>query len=97
MAQPEQQFTPSDRELAYRRRRKAGAISDVTRAIVYAEHDGICAICRVHCEFRKRDRYGCDATAEIDHIVPLLRGGAADRTNLRLLCRKCNRSKAGGT
>lgn len=32
---------------------------------------------------------------EIDHIVPLLRGGATTKENLILACRHCNRSKGG--
>lgn len=30
---------------------------------------------------------------EIDHVVPLLLGGTRDRSNLRVICRRCNRGK----
>jgi len=30
---------------------------------------------------------------EIDHIIPVIKGGTDDKNNLALLCRKCNRSK----
>lgn len=30
---------------------------------------------------------------QIDHVMPLALGGANDRSNLQLLCRKCNQSK----
>lgn len=30
---------------------------------------------------------------QVDHIMPLARGGTHDRTNLQLLCRKCNLAK----
>lgn len=30
---------------------------------------------------------------EIDHIIPISRGGNGDRSNLQVLCRRCNRSK----
>jgi len=30
---------------------------------------------------------------EIDHIVPVAKGGNADLSNLQTLCKKCNRSK----
>lgn len=30
---------------------------------------------------------------EIDHIIPLSRGGRGDEDNMQVLCKKCNRSK----
>ena len=51
----------------------------------------------------QRDGYvcaQCDRTTpheqdmEVDHIVPLARGGANERANLQALCRACNRAKA---
>jgi len=30
---------------------------------------------------------------EIDHIIPLARGGTNDLDNLRILCKKCNQQK----
>jgi hypothetical protein len=38
----------------------------------------------------------CNATRDLtaDHIVPLSRGGGATLTNYRVLCRRCNSSKA---
>ncbi len=44
---------------------------------------GKCAICRK----RLQGKY------EIDHIIPLARGGANRRSNLQILCSPCNRSK----
>ena len=32
-------------------------------------------------------------STEVDHIVPLGRGGSSDRTNLQALCRQCHASK----
>lgn len=31
--------------------------------------------------------------AELDHIVPVARGGTDTRDNVQVLCRKCNRRK----
>jgi 5-methylcytosine-specific restriction enzyme A len=36
-------------------------------------------------------------TAEIDHILPLSRGGTNDRTNLRGLCVDCHRGVTSDT
>lgn len=30
---------------------------------------------------------------EVDHVVPLARGGADDASNWAILCRRCNRKK----
>lgn len=46
-----------------------------------------------------RDNYTCqacgrrDGPLEIDHIVPIARGGTNDTRNLRVLCLPCNRRK----
>ena len=49
----------------------------------------------------KRDGYRCrecgaskdETSLEIDHIVPVARGGTNDIDNLQTLCRECNRMK----
>lgn len=54
-------------------------------------------------EILKRDGYHCQlcgATAqdgaklEIDHIVPVAKGGTNDPSNLQVLCRDCNAGKS---
>ena len=51
----------------------------------------------------KRDNYRCQlcgalasegATLEIDHIVPISKGGNNDEENLQVLCRDCNSGKS---
>jgi 5-methylcytosine-specific restriction protein A len=37
------------------------------------------------------------ATTEIDHIVPLAKGGTNDRENLRGLCKDCHRAVTSDT
>ena len=52
-------------------------------------------------EVFKRDGYRCrecgaskdETSLEIDHIVPVARGGTNDINNLQTLCRECNRMK----
>ena len=59
---------------------------------------------RLREEIKKRDDYTCKRCGistydephlllEIDHIVPLAKGGLTSRDNLQTLCWKCNRSK----
>jgi len=49
----------------------------------------------------KRDGYRCGicrrkgGELEVDHIVPLCRGGRDTMDNMQTLCNKCNRGKAG--
>ncbi|MFE9455970.1 HNH endonuclease [Streptomyces californicus] len=48
-----------------------------------------------------RDRFQCRACGgrtdlEIDHIVPVSRGGSWDPDNLWTLCRPCHRAKTYG-
>jgi len=45
------------------------------------ELGGKCAIC------------GSEHFLEIDHIVPLSKGGSNERSNFQVLCKKCNCSK----
>lgn len=51
-----------------------------------------CQICGVECLRSMRGTKG-DCAPEIDHIIPLSRGGRHVRENVQLLCRKCNMKK----
>lgn len=55
--------------------------SDITLLLQYQK--GKCAVCR--------DALG--GTFDVDHVVPLSRGGENDKYNLQLLCVTCNRTK----
>lgn len=56
---------------------------------------------RLRHEVFKRDNYRCrecgatnkETTLEIDHIVPVAKGGNNDLSNLQTLCKTCNRAK----
>lgn len=41
--------------------------------------------------------YCCDPAEEVDHIIPLCRGGLSQDDNLTAACVRCNRSKGGLT
>lgn len=77
-------FSISTRKNEAKRRAAEGSFAhrDVMR--MFSAQDGKCAAC------------GCDIAAayEIDHIIPISRGGSNWPMNLQLLCTVCNRSKA---
>lgn len=79
-----------------RRRRSGGGRRHVRRTV------GL----DVRWKVLKRDRYRCVAcgrnpaadgsvSLEVDHIVPVCRGGGNEEANLRTLCRECNAGKGG--
>ena len=37
---------------------------------------------------------GSGAVLEIDHIIPITKGGTNDRTNIKTLCQSCNLGKS---
>lgn len=59
-------------------------ISSDTKKIVFARDGGMCRCC------------GSSQNLEYDHIIPYSCGGKSDRSNIQLLCMKCNRSKSNG-
>ncbi len=59
-------------------------VSDSIRYRVLKESKGKCALCGV----TKNER-----PLDIDHIIPLSKGGKTEYENLQVLCSKCNRSK----
>lgn len=52
-----------------------------------------CKLCGIQTPRGKRGSFGDDAP-ELDHIVPLSKGGAHTRENTQCLCRKCNQIKS---
>lgn len=58
------------------------SISETTKQIVFARDGGACRCC------------GSSLKLEYDHIVPFSCGGSNDRSNIQLLCQRCNRSKS---
>jgi len=56
-------------------------ISDRVRAAVLVRDGGRCRVC------------GGARNLEVDHLVPVSKGGASEEINLQTLCRRCNRRK----
>ncbi len=56
-------------------------IPDSVRALVIVRDGGRCRKCH------------STRNLEVDHIVPVSRGGGAEEDNLETLCRRCNRRK----
>ena len=52
--------------------------------VLYGQQEGYCAGCRMFMEFRH---------FEVDHLIPVSRGGTGHIDNLQLLCGFCNRTK----
>lgn len=57
------------------------------RKFILERDDYTCQVCgaSLHNDFNLK--------LEVDHIVPISKGGKTDPSNLQTLCRKCNRSK----
>ena len=61
------------------------AISDELRRAVFERDNYTCQYCGCS---------GDDVCLEIDHIIPVSRGGVSDIRNLVTACEACNRSKS---
>lgn len=54
---------------------------------------------KIRLRIRERDGYKCRHCSravrigEVDHIVPIEKGGSEDDSNLQLLCKECHRKK----
>jgi 5-methylcytosine-specific restriction endonuclease McrA len=81
---------------AARKAFKRGATVERFRDVEVLERDGWrCQICGVATPKRLRGTFGPTAP-EVDHIVPLARGGAHSRANTQCACRRCNLAKSDG-
>lgn len=59
-----------------------GRISGYTRKCVFERDGGKCVMCGT-----RGDKYN---RLEVDHIIPISKGGKSDINNLQTLCHKCN-------
>ena len=60
---------------------RRGHVPADLRQLIRAKYEGSCADC------------GATAELQIDHIVPVVMGGATSGANLQILCGPCNRKK----
>lgn len=70
---------------AREKKRGPNEISEATRWAIWERDDFTCRLCQ-------RRRY-----LVIDHIIPVVRGGGHEKSNLQTLCRSCNASKDAAT
>jgi hypothetical protein len=56
-------------------------VPDSLRAAVLVRDGGRCRKCRR------------SSNLEMDHIIPISKGGKSEESNLQVLCRRCNRTK----
>jgi 5-methylcytosine-specific restriction endonuclease McrA len=63
----------------------------IWRSKVFALDGWRCRRCK--CKVQKKDIYAANA-AELDHIIPLSKGGAHAYDNVQTLCRRCNANKS---
>lgn len=91
------QAVASARKRVEKARRKAllagATIERVDPFNVFARDKWRCQLCKVKTPRAKRGTYDDDAP-ELDHILPLSKGGAHSYTNTQCACRKCNGAKA---
>lgn len=71
----------SRKDMAIMRRREAGYISNKIRLSVLRRDNFSCVFCK------------SNKVLEIDHIIPVSKGGKSNKNNLQTLCRACNSGK----
>ncbi len=75
-----------------RARRYGVAYETVSPALVFERDGWQCQICRQATPIELRGSHD-DKAPELDHIVPMSKGGPHSYTNTQCLCRACNRNK----
>lgn len=68
--------------------RKAAFVENVDPLELYTEQAGVCYLCGGKFEFKEM---------ELDHVHPIAKGGKHQKSNCKMACAKCNRSKGSKT
>jgi len=64
--------------------KKLAFVENVSPLELYNEQNGICYICNQNFEFKKM---------ELDHVLPISKGGKHKKDNCKMACVRCNRRK----
>jgi len=64
---------------------KRKQLTPATRRLIYEKFDGCCAYCGKELEWKEM---------QVDHIMPLRKGGSDTRDNMFPSCRRCNHYKS---
>jgi 5-methylcytosine-specific restriction endonuclease McrA len=70
-----------------------GPVEDIDPYVVFDRDNWACQRCGCRTPPSLRGTHVADAP-ELDHIVPLARGGTHTFDNVQLLCRQCNNRKS---
>jgi 5-methylcytosine-specific restriction endonuclease McrA len=70
--------------LAYRARKRGAFVEDVEPLVVLERDDGVCGICGEDVD---------PTFFDIDHVIPLARGGEHSYRNVQVAHRRCNARK----
>ena len=68
--------------------RKAAFVEDVNPLELFQEQNGVCYLCLKKFEFTEM---------ELDHVMPISKGGKHEKSNCKMACAHCNRSKGPKT
>lgn len=83
-----------DMSKALRRARETSEQAEVVNPYkVFARDGWMCRLCGVSTPRAKRGTYDADAP-ELDHVVPLSKGGPHTYANTQCACRRCNGAKS---
>lgn len=88
-----QRVTMRAGRLARKHRERAATVERFDPLEVLRRDEWRCHICRRRTPESKRGTYADDAP-ELDHIVPLAKGGDHSRANTACACRRCNIAKS---
>jgi len=92
-AAPESKERKASARTADKARRRNVVAEDFSPYEVFARDGWLCRLCGAPTPRAKRGTYEADAP-ELDHIVPISKGGPHTKANTQCACRACNLAKA---